>query len=128
MENINEFIQKNSPDGGFLQSLEWRRFQEAEGHRAFNITSPQPSPYKGEREFGFWANVVEHQLPIVGKYFYVPRGPIIPNPKSEILKFLNEIINLAKKENAGWIRIEPASEEILELIKKNIKYKIIHKL
>ncbi len=106
----------------FLQSSEWKNFQASVGRKTFNIpTSPQPSPYKGEGEFGFHANIIEHELAIVGKYFYIPRGPIM----SVEAKFdFNELINLAKKNKAGWIRIEPKNEELLEIIKKNIKYKI----
>lgn len=88
MEKINEF----------LQSEQWRKFQEATGKRTFNIASD-----------GFWANIIEHELPIVGKYFYIPRGPL---GEAEI----EDVINLAKKEKAGWIRID--------VDYKNSKYKI----
>jgi len=40
-------------------------------------------------------------------------------------KKIQELINLAKKEKAGWIRIEPENNEILNLIKKNTQNKII---
>ncbi len=108
----------------FLQSEEWRKFQEAAGHRTFFV----------ENE-GFSASIIEHKLPIVGNYFYIPRGPII-NCHSELdsesknkLDFGSEagmtnLINLAKKENAGWIRFDPVNEEILDLIKKNINHEI----
>ena len=97
-KNLN-FIQQNSPDGGFLQSEQWRNFQEATGKKTFNVS--------GEN---FWANIIEHQLPIVGKYFYISRGPL---GESKI----GEIIKLAKKEKAGWIRIDTSI--------KNGKYKIV---
>jgi peptidoglycan pentaglycine glycine transferase (the first glycine) len=119
MEKINEF----------LQSDQWRKFQESVGRRTFCISPhPSPLPKKGEGKFYFYASIIEHELPIVGKYFYIPKGSIIENPKSEILNpkqipnskseiqiFLDNIIGLAKKEKAGWIRIEPASEEILNI-------------
>ena len=38
-----KFIQASSPDGGFLQSNEWRKFQESVGRKTFNI-SGVPSP------------------------------------------------------------------------------------
>jgi len=115
-EQIRKFIQDNSPDGGFLQSLEWGRFQESVGRRTFNIS-----------EENFWANIIEHSLPIVGKYLYIPRGPIleISNDKFQISKWMQELTDLAKKNNAGWIRIEPANEKILKIIKKDIGYKIV---
>ncbi|MDR3583231.1 MAG: peptidoglycan bridge formation glycyltransferase FemA/FemB family protein [Candidatus Pacebacteria bacterium] len=135
MDNdILKFIQQNSPDGGFLQSPEWRKFQESVGRKTYNISAE-----------GFYANVIEHQLPIVGKYFYVPRGPIFnfqffrlrrisrsetifnefSSSNDQISKQIQNLINLAKKEKAGWVRIEPATEGILEEIKKNTKYKIV---
>ena len=99
MDTSLNFIQQNSPDGGFLQSEQWRNFQEATGKKTFNLS--------GEN---FWANIIEHQLPIVGKYFYVPRGPL---GESKI----GEIIKLAKKEKTSWIRIDTP-------IRKD-KYKIV---
>ena len=134
------FIQSNSPDGGFLQSEEWRKFQESAGNRTFHIESqksPSSPPFEKGEDF-FWANVIEHKLPIVGSYFYIPRGPVmrisnspsylisqpeadppladnkIPNLKSEI----KNLINLAKENNIGWIRIEPQNEKTLEVISK----------
>ncbi len=101
----------------FLQSEEWRKFQEAAGKRTFHLDLPHPNPLlKGEGEFGFWANIVEHTLPIIGKYFYVPRGPIMKLDPSALLGMTN-IIDLAKKEKAGWIRFDPESGEILEILR-----------
>lgn len=134
-DDQNNFIQKNSPDGGFLQSEAWRKFQESVGRKTFHL--------EGEN---FWANIIEHQLPIVGKYFYVPRGPIISvdaekfqNTKSQIPNkskiqsralgtkskdCILKLIDLARREKTGWIRIDPANQEILSLI-KNIDCKIV---
>ncbi|MCD6149604.1 peptidoglycan bridge formation glycyltransferase FemA/FemB family protein [bacterium] len=101
----------------FLQSEEWRKFQEAVGRRTFNVSKDD-----------FCVNIIEHKLPIAGRYFYVPRWPEARNPKSEILnpkqipnsKFqacLSKIISLAKKENAGWIRIDIGDLRLLDLIR-----------
>jgi lipid II:glycine glycyltransferase (peptidoglycan interpeptide bridge formation enzyme) len=106
-EFFDKFIQANSPDGGFLQSEEWRKFQGSYGQRTFNIS--------GEN---FWANIIEHRLKIVGKYFYVPRGPIGTSGMEAILK-------LAKENGAGWVRIEPASQDILDGIRKSSGYRIV---
>ncbi|MFA6383380.1 MAG: peptidoglycan bridge formation glycyltransferase FemA/FemB family protein [Parcubacteria group bacterium] len=95
----NNFIQANSPNGGFLQSEQWRKFQEATGKRTFNISAEN-----------FWANIVEHELPIVGKYFYIPRGPLGEGK-------MEDVINLAKKEKVGWIRID--------VDYKNSDYKVV---
>jgi lipid II:glycine glycyltransferase (peptidoglycan interpeptide bridge formation enzyme) len=121
--NSVEIMQKNSPTGEFLQSEDWRKFQESVGRKTFHS--------EGEN---FWANIILHTLPVAGNYFYVPRGPILENQKSKIKnqndneKFkndLNDIINLAKENKAGWIRIDPGNAEILENIKKNTKHKIV---
>jgi len=99
----NNFMQKD-----FLQSDEWMEFQESVGRKTFHVSDEN-----------FWANIVEHKLPIVGKYFYIPRGPIFQN-QNDNLKckiFLNNLIKLARENNMGWIRIDAASEKILEIIK-----------
>ncbi len=101
LNNPEKFIQANSPDGGFLQSEEWRSFQEAVGRKTYNISSD-----------GFWANIVEHTLPAVGKYFYVPRGPIFLKNNN-----LDQLLDLAKKEKASWIRVDVENEEKLEILK-----------
>lgn len=106
--NIVSLIQQNSPDGGFLQSEEWKKFQGRAGRNTHSVSSEN-----------FNANIIEHNLPVVGKYFYVPRGPVISQPgtvNSE--QYIKEIIGLARKENAGWIRIEPNDPQTLELIGK----------
>jgi len=127
MDLNNNFIQSNSLDGEFLQSNEWRKFQEATGKKTFNISTN-----------GFWANIIEHNLPVVGKYFYIPRGPIfsitdnqetsykqISNSNNQLPNFLEKILDLAKKEKAGWIRVEPASEDMLNLLRPpRSKFKI----
>ncbi len=96
MDDKLKFIQQNSPDGGFLQSEEWREFQEATGKKTFHIESEN-----------FWANIIEHELPIVGRYFYIPRGPIIgEEEQTNSEQKMEEIIALAKREGAGWIRID----------------------
>lgn len=68
----------------FLQSEEWRKFQEAAGRRTFFVSG---------------VSIIEHNLPIVGKYFYIPRGAVSENNSEQI-------INLAKREKIGWVRID----------------------
>lgn len=98
----------------FLQSNEWKNFQSATGRKTLNI--------KGEN---FWTNIIEHELPIVGKYFYIPRGNIFEIKDKNVKNYLDNLFYLAKGEKVGWIRIEPLSNEILELTKKNIDSPII---
>lgn len=88
-----------------LQSTEWQHFQEKNGRLCL----------RGE----FGLGVVE-TLPIVGKYLYVPRGPIldISNIKNQKSKIDAELLKAAEETEAGWVRIEPGSEEELEVLKQ----------
>jgi lipid II:glycine glycyltransferase (peptidoglycan interpeptide bridge formation enzyme) len=95
-------------NNNFLQSNEWRKFQEAFGRKTFHVSSDN-----------FSASIIEHKLPIVGSYFYIPRGPIIKN------KGIDELIDLAKKEKAGWIRFDPENEKVLKIIKSSTDLKIV---
>lgn len=113
MTNNIEFIQQNSPDGGFLQSEEWRRFQEAVGRRTFHVEMP-----------GFWANSVEHQLPFAGKYLYVPRGPVMENDFRGGEHPFYELIGIAKKHKAGWLRFDPPNNKLLEIDRKLLRLKV----
>ncbi|OGI16011.1 MAG: hypothetical protein A2Z52_00825 [Candidatus Moranbacteria bacterium RBG_19FT_COMBO_42_6] len=68
---ILNFIQTNSPDGGFLQSEHWRKFQESVGRKTYGLSETDEGG-----ELIACANIITHKLPIVGEYFYVPRGPV----------------------------------------------------
>ncbi len=117
-DKLLNFIQSNSPDGGFLQSVYWRKFQESVGRKAYDISASDENG-----ELTAFANIIEHKLPIVGDYFYIPRGPVfsIFNFQFSIFKqFLNDLIGSAKENNARWIRIEPVNDEILNLIIDNL--------
>jgi len=113
----------------FLQSEEWRKFQEATGKRTFHISSQKSpsSPLASIRRSGhfekgedlFWANIIEHKLPIVGKYLYIPRGPVISEQGIVNSKQYLTLINLAKKENAGWVRFDANDSRILYIIREN---------
>jgi lipid II:glycine glycyltransferase (peptidoglycan interpeptide bridge formation enzyme) len=112
-ENLN-FIQENSSDGGFLQSKEWRSFQESFGRATFHLEAED-----------FWSNIVVHSLPFVGSYFYIPRGPVFKkNSSDQLTKQLQNLVDLAKKEKAGWIRVDAESEEKLTSLKQVFSGKI----
>jgi len=86
----------------FLQSEEWRKFQENFGRKTYRIT--------GEN---FSASIIEHKLPIVGKYLYIPRRSIFSE------QCFNELFKLAKENKAGWIRFDAEDSRILDLIREN---------
>lgn len=105
--NRDEFIQKNSLCGGFLQSGQWIKFQNEFGIKNHLIF-----------DNNFWSNILEHKLPIVGKYFYIPRGPIkergIENDK--LRNCINDLIKLAKLNNASWVRIDNFDQGIADAL------------
>jgi len=106
-------MENNGKKSDFLQSAQWRKFQENAGRKAYFL----------EQE-GFSASVVEHELPIVGNYFYVSRGPLTES-NSGLSLGMQEMINVAKKNNVGWIRVEPKNEDVLKIIKDTISEKIV---
>ena len=94
----------------FLQSAQWRQFQEGVGRRTFFLESED-----------FLASVIEHELSVVGKYLYCPRGPIVEHGTWNMERGIRDLLELAKKEKVGWIRIEPENEEALEMIRNSVE-------
>lgn len=82
----------------FLQSEEWKSFQEANGRRSIQLSGGA---------VGF-----VHELPMVGKYLYFPRWPdgegLLETPN-----IVNEITCLAHEKKFGWVRIEPVTQTLL---------------
>lgn len=99
----DKFIQENSPCGGFLQSNQWVRFQNDFGIKDHNIS-----------DRNFWSNILEYKLPLVGKYFYIPRGPVREKniDDKELENALSDLIELAKIHKSAWIRIDNFDEKI----------------
>ena len=99
----------------FLQSEEWLRFQEAAGKKVVRLSGSD-----------FSANGIVHTLPIVGRYLYVPRGPIVnENIKYQISNIKELLVAVARKENARWIRIEPQAEAMLAIFQKAFGKKLV---
>ena len=109
MEKRKEFLKKNSQDGGFLQSKHWFNFQKEIGKKVFFVGT-------GDNQ----VLVIENKLPVVGGYFYIPRGPVFGDNKKENRKVINEIKNKAKQEKIGWIRFEPQKKEDLKWINQKL--------
>jgi len=71
----------------------------------------------------------------VGKYLYCPRGPVVEletqsveremqNARSLVQNMecgMRELLALAKKEKAGWLRIEPENKKNLEIIENKVE-------
>jgi lipid II:glycine glycyltransferase (peptidoglycan interpeptide bridge formation enzyme) len=121
MDNLNDFLKENTRDGGFLQSEHWEKFQKKINRKKFRVYE------LGE----FNALVLDYELPMVGSYFFIPRGPIMKISNSKPAspagglqitnECLNELIKNAKKNKVGWIRVEPQKDEDLEIIKTSLK-------
>ena len=93
-------------DGGFLQSAEWFLFQEKLGKKIIKL----------KKKECFSANAIEHKLPLVGSYLFVPRGPIFFQ-KEFVEQSVDELLKGAKETRAAWVRIEPQTKEELEALK-----------
>ncbi|MBP7060531.1 MAG: peptidoglycan bridge formation glycyltransferase FemA/FemB family protein [Candidatus Moranbacteria bacterium] len=101
----------------FLQSPEWLRFQEATGKEILPMS-----------EGDFLANGIIHTLPVVGRYVYVPRGPVFENAKLQMPNVktgIETLVVLAKEKRAKWIRIEPETDQLLEEIQKSVLSKVV---
>lgn len=101
----------------FLQSPEWLRVQEATGKEILPMS-----------EGDFLANGIIHTLPVVGRYVYVPRGPVFENAKLQMPNVktgIETLVVLAKEKRAKWIRIEPETDQLLEEIQKSVLSKVV---
>jgi lipid II:glycine glycyltransferase (peptidoglycan interpeptide bridge formation enzyme) len=99
----------------FLQSKKWRDFQLIVGNETFEL-----------EDDSFQASIIKHNLPIVGSYFYIPRGLFFKNRNKINKESLGRIIQLAKKNKASWIRVDFLEKKDLLIFKKNIDQKIVN--
>ena len=99
----------------FLQSKTWEKYQKLEGHNTFYIEDDD-----------FIANGVITKTSL-GNYLYCAYGPAAKDEKS-LLKAVKAILQLAKDNDAFFIRIEPtlalAKEQIEKIAQKLGKYPI----
>lgn len=93
-------------DTAFLQSELWQKIQTAEGKKTMRVGD---------------ALVVEVSLPFqLGHYWYVPRYPM----KSDASGW-KQIRAEALKQNVWWIRVEPATDNLLSEIKQHFTDQVI---
>ena len=89
-----------------LQSELWKNFQEKNGRTCV---------------WGNFGLALVETLPIVGKYLYVPRGPLTCTQQTQ-----EELMRVAQEHNARWIRVEPGSEEALATFRSGTqRYRIV---
>ncbi len=99
-------------DQDFLQSTEWLLFQKASGKEVFNLS-----------QNNYIAKIIKRQLPLVGSYFYLPRGPYFKKKDQKTIKsLLKNLFNLAYKNKINWIRVEPLNEKELSWMQKKSAY------
>lgn len=95
----------------FLQSKEWLDFQESVGRKVWRFD-----------DGGIKANVIKHDLPFGRSYLYIPHGPEIyfdnigGGIKNKIAKFTDFLRKLASEEKAIFIKAEPLTDVVIELI------------
>lgn len=109
-ENI-QFLAMHARDGGLLQSESWRLFQAASGRETKLLFGK-----------GYLASSIIHELPVVGKYMYIPRGPVVREAEADYAECLAGLLVEGKKIGARWIRIEPTDDEFLRYV-ENIRKK-----
>ncbi|MFA9262481.1 MAG: lipid II:glycine glycyltransferase FemX [Undibacterium sp.] len=101
------FLTTHAPDGGLLQSDEWAKLQIASGHEAMS--------FQGS---GFEGIAFQHTLPVIGKYLFIPRGPVANTASLDAESLKSEFIRMAESSRAHWLRIEPQTEACLQSLKQ----------
>lgn len=138
-EKWNNFVKTNS-DSSLLQSWQWGQFQESLGRKIWRLAI-EPSGHqaikstyggsaKDERlSFLAVALVIKQNLPFGKSYLYCPRGPIARHIIKEscsyrvVLKqLLRRIKEIAKRENAIFLRVDPATNSESEFFTTLLLY------
>lgn len=94
----------------FLQTKEWLDFQKHLGRATWRFDNGKIT-----------ANIVAHKLPLGKNYLYIPHGPALNfdlfdgGVKNETDNFLKYLKDLAKENRSMFVKIEPASDSVMEL-------------
>jgi len=101
----------------FLQTTEWLKFQESIGHKTWRFDDGK-----------IRSNIIQHKIPFGKNYLYIPHGPEIffdnvqSGLKNEVDNFLKYLKELAKENKSVFVKMEPLTDVIVELIfRKGIK-------
>jgi len=103
----------------FLQTKEWLEFQKEVGHKVWRFAAG-PEGNRGSNVIT--ANIIKHKLPLGKSYLYIPHGPeinfneISGGLKNEISNFFKYLKDLAKEENSIFVKMEPLSDVVIELM------------
>jgi peptidoglycan pentaglycine glycine transferase (the first glycine) len=103
----------------FLQTSRWLEFQEHLGRETWDFTCPEQSR-RGVGEFG--AKIVKHKMPFGKNYLYIPHGPTVDlnnihgGLENAVGNFVRKLYELGRKEKSIFIKIEPLSDVVIELL------------
>lgn len=95
----------------FLQTKEWLEFQKDIGHKVWRFDDEK-----------IVASIIKHNLPFGKSYLYIPHGPEINfdsikgGLKNELANFIKYLKDLAREEKAIFVKIEPLSDVVMELL------------
>jgi peptidoglycan pentaglycine glycine transferase (the first glycine) len=118
----NQFLIENF--GSFLQSFQWGEFQKSMSRKIWRVVIEESGKRLAQ------ALIIKESFPLkIKNCFYLPFGPCFQNnlsnlQKQEVLKiFLEKISQIAKTENAIFLRIEPLEKLYFskELLIKDLK-------
>lgn len=116
MTNITIIAPQNSMSRtSFLQSAEWMEFQKSLGRPVFEIGGDSPIS----------ANVVRHDGGLGKNYLYIPHGPEIDfnslqgGIKNPARQFVAQLRELARQQESIFIKTEPMSGAVVELLMEN---------
>jgi len=118
----------------FLQTVEWLKFQQEIGHKVWRFddgpvrgktpleAASADAPEAHRTSNGITANIIKLGLPLGKSILYIPHGPEIDlenmkgGIKNGVDNFFKYLKDLAKEEKAIFIKIEPLSDVVMELV------------
>lgn len=95
----------------FLQTQAWLDFQKSVGHKTWHF-----------QDRGIQANIIRHEVRLRKNYLYIPHGPEIATEqmqagiRNDIGYFISYLKQLARQEKSMFIRLEPLSDVVVELL------------
>lgn len=105
----------------FLQSKLWLEFQKSLGREVFEYDKD-----------GIKAGIIKLPLWFGKSYFYIPYGPVMDfnamlgGEKNPVWNWLHWLKDLAKKEQAIFIKAEPSNDHVAQTLAER-KFKLSHK-
>lgn len=103
----------------FLQTTQWADFQRSTGNAVWRYPSADSGQVDAD---GISAFIVQSRLPFGKNYLYIPYGPDINfdalagGIRNSVGKFFAYLKNLAARERSIFIRIEPMSDAVAEVL------------